>query len=191
VWLAAEAEESTFAAFLRVLLFTGQRREKVATMRWSDISPDGVWTIPRESPREKVHAGALRLPPAALAIINAQPRCLSNEFVFAGRRPGAPISGFTSSHTAFKKRCGIKDWTLHDCRRTARSLLSRAGVLPHIAERTLGHAVGGITAVYDHHHYHVEKADALGKLAALIEKIVHGEPGDNVVQMHAPAAVQP
>src|SRR5262249_41463059 len=45
VWLAAEDEDNTFSAFLRVLLLTTQRREKVATLKWSDISPDGVWTI--------------------------------------------------------------------------------------------------------------------------------------------------
>jgi subtilisin-like proprotein convertase family protein len=41
---------------------TAQRRDKVATMKWSDIA-DGVWTIPVEK-REKAHAGSLQLPQA-------------------------------------------------------------------------------------------------------------------------------
>ena len=40
------------------------------------------------------------------------------------------------------------------------------------------------------HGYVPEKADALKRLAALIETIVHGEPGKNVVPMRA-AAMQP
>jgi integrase len=33
---------------------------------------------------------------------------------------------------------------IHDLRRTARSLLSRTGVRPDIAERVLGHAIAGV-----------------------------------------------
>ena len=38
------------------------------------------------------------------------------------------------------KKAGFGDWVLHDLRRSARSLLARAGVRPDIAERVLGHA---------------------------------------------------
>ena len=81
VWKAAEANGS-FGAFVRLLLLTGQRRDKVATMRWEDIQ-DGVWLIPSEK-REKGNATALKLPQVAIEIINAQPRFASNPFVFAG-----------------------------------------------------------------------------------------------------------
>ena len=43
--------------------------------------------------------------------------------------------------------------------------MARAGVQPHIAERVLGHAVGGVEGVYDVHRYDAEKADALKRLA--------------------------
>ena len=48
------------------------------------------------------------------------------------------------------------------------------------AERVLGHAIGGVEGIYDRHSYATEKADALRKLAALIERIVN-PPADNVV----------
>jgi integrase len=72
-------------------------------------------------------------------------------------------------------------WVLHDLRRTARSLLSRAGVRPDIAERVLGHSLQGVEAVYDRHAYSAEKADALRRLAALIDSIV--QPRENVVPL--------
>ena len=43
--------------------------------------------------------------------------------------------------------------------------MASAGVQPHIAERVLGHAVGGVEGVYDRHHYVDEMADALKRLA--------------------------
>jgi integrase len=177
VWRAAE-EAGTFGAFIRLLLLTAQRREKVVTMKWSDLDGD-VWTIPTE-PREKGNPGVLRLPPAAMKVLKAQPRLAGNPYVFPGRSDG-PLAGFSERHASFKARCGVDGWTLHDCRRTARSLLSRTNVRPDIAERLLGHAVGGsVAGIYDRHHYHDEMADALKRLARLIEKIVDGE-GDNVV----------
>jgi integrase len=186
VWLAAEAEDSVFGKFLMLLLLTAQRREKVATMRWGDVDlATGIWTIRTESAREKGHAGALKLPPLAVKIIRSLPRFAANEYVFAGRRPGEPIAGFAPLHTGFKARCKrvADEWVLHDLRRTARSLLSRAGVRPDIAERTLGHSIGGLVDVYDVHPYGPEKAAALAKLAALIEQIVRGKPGANIVPM--------
>jgi len=57
--------------------------------------------------------------------------------------------------------------------------MSRAGVRPDIAERVLGHAVGGtVQQIYDRFEYADEKADALAKLAALIDSIVHPRPAD-------------
>jgi len=59
--------------------------------------------------------------------------------------------------------------------------MSRAGVPSEHAERVMGHAIGGIEGIYDRHAYRDEKADALGRLAALIDGIVHLR--ENVVTM--------
>ena len=53
VWRSAEAEERPFGAFVRVLLLTAQRREKVVSMKWDDVAPDGTWTIPTEARGER------------------------------------------------------------------------------------------------------------------------------------------
>lgn len=52
----------------------------------------------------------------------------------------------------------MPDWCFHDLRRTARSLMSRARVQPHIAELVLGHRQKGIIAVYDWYQYEAELA---------------------------------
>ncbi len=177
VWRAAETN-GVFGAIVRLALLSGQRKEKVASMKWEDI--DGaVWHIPSEE-REKGNAGDLELPQIALDIINAQHRFGSNPYVFAGRK--GHWNSFSEGKKAFDAKVPIEGWVIHDLRRTARSLMSRAGVRPDIAERTLGHAIKGVEGIYDRHSYCDEKADALKRLAGLIEIILRG-PVDNVMPM--------
>ena len=184
VWTAAEGN-GTFGALLRLALLTAQRREKIASMRWEDVSVDGVWQIATEE-REKGTGGALVLPETALEIIRAQKRIGLNPYVLAGRGDGH-FKGFSPCKRAFNKKVGdLPRWTLHDLRRTSRSLMSRAGVRPDIAERVMGHAKGAIEGVYDRHEYLDEKAAALRQLAGQIEMILH-PPADNVTAIHAEA----
>ena len=104
-----------------------------------------------------------------------------------------PISGFSK----FKKELDksvleelrkqdpkakpLPSWTLHDLRRTGRSLMSRAGVPSDHAELCMGHVIGGVRETYDRYEYREEKARAYEALAALIERIL--KPQDNVVLM--------
>jgi hypothetical protein len=179
VWRVAEAN-GTFGAFVRVALLTAQRREKIASMRWDDLSDDGEWQIPVQE-REKGTAGSLILPEAALDIIAEQPRFVSNPYVFAGIGDSY-LQGMSKRKAQFDaKLSGVAPWTVHDLRRTARSLMSRAGVRPDVGERVLGHAQSGVLGIYDRHEYRTEKANALNVLAGLIESIVH--PTDNVIAL--------
>jgi integrase len=181
IWKLAESS-GTFGGIIRLLLLTAQRREKVAALRRSDLS-DGVWRVPAEA-REKGTGGELVLPDLALAIISAQPRLAGNPYVFAGRGDGH-FNGFSPCKRSFDAKLPeMPDWRLHDLRRTARSLMSRAGVRPDIGERVLGHAIAGVEGVYDRHSYGEQKADALKRLAALIETIVN-PPAGNVLPLRA------
>jgi integrase len=71
-------------------------------------------------------------------------------------------------------------WRLHDLRRTARSLMSRAKVPTDHAERALGHVIGGVRETYDHHEYLDEKRAAFEALAGMVAMILN-PPADNVV----------
>ena len=188
VWKVAEGN-GVFGAILRLAILTAQRRNKIASMRWQDVTVDGVWNIPAED-REKGNGGALVLPEAALAIVRAQSLVGDNPFVFAGRG-GGHFNGFSPCKRAFDAKLAkavdapMAQWQIHDLRRTARSLMSRAGVRPDIAERVMGHAIAGVEGVYDRHSYRAEKADALQRLAGLVERTVAGATGENVVELRA------
>jgi integrase len=182
IWKPA-ATDGPFGALVRLALLTAQRRAKVLTMKWDDLA-DGEWTIPKE-PREKDNAGTLVLPELALKIIDAQPRLGKNPYVIAGRGNGR-FNGLSKAKRRLDARLsGVAPWQVHDLRRTARSLLSRAGVRPDIAERVMGHAIAGVEGVYDRHSYRDEKADALRRLASLIETIINPR-SENVVPMSKP-----
>jgi integrase len=183
LWEATEGA-GVFNGMVRLCLYTGQRSRKVATLKWSDVI-DGEWII-ATAPREKGNAGSLVLPAAALAIVEAQPRIGDNPYVFASPQgDNRWLSGFSKAKDNLDAKLpGIPHWTLHDLRRTARSLMSRAGISTEHSERVLGHATRGIVGVYDRHHYRDEKREALAKLAALIDSIVH--PRENVVALAKP-----
>ena len=125
-------------------------------------------------------AGAAK---AALDIVRAQPQRGDNPHVFAAARGNGPFAGLAKPKQALDAKLpkGTARWTLHDLRRTARSLMSRIGVSSEHAERVMGHVIPGVEGIYDRYAYSDEKADALARLAALIDGIVH--PRDNVTPM--------
>ena len=147
-------------------------------MSRKEIGEDGIWTIPAERYKTK-RPNFVPLSKAALAVIAAQPKIDGCDYVFPSRAK-TPFSGFGKSKAkldkavlaAMKKQAKkgakvepIPNWTLHDLRRTAKTLMARAGVRPDISERVLGHVIAGVEGTYDRHSYADEKRDALEKLA--------------------------
>jgi integrase len=177
VWRTAEGQ-GPFGRMVRFLLLTGARRSEAAGMRWSELSREGDWLLP--AARNKTKLDLLRpLPAAALAVIGPRP---DGVFVFPAAlnrtaRGSGAMRGFGELKAAFDAATGpMAPWRLHDLRRTARSLMSRAGVPADHAERCLGHVIGGVRGIYDRHEYREEKAAALTALARAIDRIVSGRP---------------
>jgi integrase len=175
VWKAAEATPGPFGALVKFLLLTGARRSEAAEMTWSEIAGTD-WTLP--AARNKVNKDLIRpLSAAAMVTIAALPRIGRQGFVFTitGDRP---FSGFGRYKRRLDRASGVTSWALHDLRRTARSLMSRARVPTDHAERCLGHILGGVRGVYDRHEFHEEKRHAYDELAALLERIVNPPPAN-------------
>jgi integrase len=172
-----------FGVLTKVLLLTGQRLRKCAHMRFDEISADGVWTIPTVR-GEKGNAGRVKLPNMVLDLINALPRVANNPHVFPAAYGGGPVSAFGVFKQVLDKHlpANMRPWRLHDLRRTARTCMAAINVPDHIAERTLGHQLQGIQAIYNRHPYFEEKSAALERLAAHVDRIIH-PPQDNVVSM--------
>jgi integrase len=140
-------------------------------MTWAEID-GGDWILPAARNKTKVEL-VRPLSRAAVAILNECPR--ECPWVFS-MRGVAPIAGnISDAKPIFDKACGVTGYTIHDLRRSSRSLMSRAGVDADIAERCLGHVIPGVRGTYDRHEYHREKQRAYELLAGLIDRIVRGD----------------
>ena len=186
VWKALDTANdlpSCCPAFVRALLLTAQRRTSVAEMRWETVDGD-VWIIPADGHKTGDEAGDMVVPLTAAALaIMGKPR--KRGFVFSTTDGDEAFSGFSKAKRALDKRIAqlreadgrepMSHWVFHDLRRTARSLMSRAGVAGEIGERVLGHAIPGVRGVYDRYEYLDEKRDALQRLASLASEIIAGK----------------
>lgn len=71
------------------------------------------------------------------------------------------------------------EWTPHDLRRTAATMMQALGVLPDIIDRCQNHVLAGsrVRRHYMHHDYANEKRDAWKKLGAHLELILSSDAG--------------
>ena len=175
IWAATsqEANPNPFHALVRFLLLTGARRNEARRLPWSEID-HADWKLPPARNKTKVDL-TRPLSKAAQAVIAGQPHI--GPFVFTN--DGRPMS-LAKPKAVFDARCGVSNWRLHDLRRSCRTLMSRAGINADIAERCLGHVIGGVRGVYDQHKYQEEMQQAFEALAAQIDRIVHPSKGDVV-----------
>jgi integrase len=176
IWAAASEARGPFGHYLQFLLLTATRRNEAARVRRSEIA-GSEWTIP--GARYKTGKDHLiPLSQAAQAVLATLP---SEGFLFSTTGGEKPITAFWKFKETFDKIVPLSRWTLHDLRRTARSLMSRAGVASDHAERCLGHVIGGVRGVYDRHEFREEKRQGFEALASLVEKIVNPQP--NIVPL--------
>jgi len=172
IWRTAENNPGGFSFLVLFILLTGARRSEAAGMRRSELAEDGIWTVPagrHKSKREFV----LPLSSDALAVLNDLPLIGTKKdghyFTTTGT---GPLRGFACLKAKFDKASCVTNYGLHDLRRTARTLMSRAGVPSDHAERVLGHTMGRIRSIYDRHAFVDEKRKALEALAAELRRIV-------------------
>ena len=196
-WYACNSIGWPFGPIGKLLLLTGARRDEIGEMRWSELQlKDAVLEVAAE----RFKSGrpfVIPLVTAALDIAEALPKIGQSNIVFTtnGERP---VSGYSRAknrlHDAMIRELRraasnaggdpgkviLPDWRLHDIRRTVRTRLSRLGVTPDIAERVMGHAIGGIRQRYDLHSYMDEKLAALRRWAQELLIIVERKPQEDV-----------
>ena len=155
------------APALKILLLSGQRKNEVLGMQWSEINIESaVWEIP--SARTK-NGAAHRVPltDSALRILNALPR--NSDCVFSSLR---------RSFDRARQVSGIaENFTIHDLRRTVASKLGELGFdRSALIAKILNHSEGsGATKIYDRFKYDAEKRTALERWDRELARIVRGE----------------
>jgi integrase len=173
---AATADNAAFSALIRFLLLTSARRNEAAAMKRNEIDANGLWTLPAS--RSKTKTAVIRpLSKQVQTILAGLPQIDGCPFVFTSTAR-SPIVQFSGPKKRLDAASGVTSWRLHDLRRTARSLLSRAGVNSDTAEKCLGHSRGDIIERYDQHKYIDEMQRAFEALSALVERIVNPPEGE-------------
>ena len=186
VWRAADAQETPYNAFVKLLILTGARRSEVAGMMWREIDFDArLWTLPSSRAKNATEY-QIPLSNSAVQILQALPRIADSDLVFtlSGR---VPIRGFHNIKTRIDDLMpGGPPWTLHDLRRTFASGCARLGIAVHVVEAALNHRSGsirGIAAVYNRYSYDTEKRAALEVWGHHVEGLASAKLAANVFRL--------
>jgi integrase len=172
----ATADGQPFSALIRFALLTTARRSEIAGMRFDEVDDGGVWVLPAS--RSKTKTEIVRpLSKAAQEILAELSQIDGCDFPFTSNGI-TPIASFSGPKAKLDERADISGWRIHDTRRTARSLLSRAGVGGDVAEKCLGHSRGDIIERYDQHKYIDEMRHAFEMLAAEIARVANPPEGE-------------
>jgi integrase len=86
-----------------------------------------------------------------------------------------PFQAFSLAKRELDDMSGVRNWRLHDLRRTCVSGMARLGIPPHVADKILNHQSGtisGVAAIYQRHDFLAERNDALARWGAHVAKIV-------------------
>ena len=135
------------ADFLRVALFTGQRKSNVAAMNAEHIDLiNRVWTIPQSEAKAKKFI-RVHLSEPAFQIIQRRIGHPSG-WIFPSRGKTGHIIEPKSTWGKIRDLAGVTDVTIHDLRRTMASFQAAAGTSLSIIGKSLGHASTQSTAIY-------------------------------------------
>ena len=135
------------AAALRLLMYTGCRRNEVLTLRWEHVDLEHDELRLRDA---KTGARAVPLSPTARQVLTALPRQSDNPWVFPGREPGSRLANLNASWQVVRKEAGLEDVRIHDLRHSfASRALALGESLPMIG-KLLGHRKVQTTARYAH-----------------------------------------
>ncbi|HCH1566053.1 TPA: site-specific integrase [Vibrio parahaemolyticus] len=179
---------------ISLLLMLGVRKNELLCEKWSAISfEQSTWFLVRDH-NKKGGSIDIPLPKQALVILQElKVRACSSDYIFPNRRVSkraAHVSADTLNHAIAKmfgkvSRTGYQDllskegidyFTVHDLRRTCRTLLAKLEIQGHIAERCLNHKLKGVESIYNKHDYFEERREALQKLADYLEPTIAISP---------------
>jgi integrase len=165
VWRVAAG---TFGDIIRLLLLTGQRRNEIGQLRWSEIDFERKMIVfPPERTKNKLRH-ELPLAPQALAILQERHTKVGGDHVF---REFNWYRGKLALDATLK---GVAPWILHDLRRTCATGMAELGVQPHIIEAVLNHVSGhkaGVAGIYNRARYERDMREALQRWADHIDQI--------------------
>lgn len=189
-----------FATIVRLLILTGQRRGEIGALQSSWIisttnsiatstspMPSGLtrtmnselqqWVVTLPATVTK-NGREHSFPLSSLTVQLLKPLIPTNGSALFFPARGAttkPFNGWSKSKSMLDETIGVKDWTLHDLRRTYATNMARLGVPLQVIEKLLNHvsgSFGGIVGVYQKHRYWDEQVEAVTKYESWLRGVL-------------------
>jgi integrase len=152
-----EHEDRLSAAAMKLLLFTGCRREEILSLHWDNFREDEQCIFLRKT--KNGESRTVHLNERAMAVLNElkerkelEPRTRDSTYIFPSR-DGANRPYIFDIRKSFARVCksaSISNFRLHDIRHTHASILAQSNVSLLTISKLLGHKSPDITNRYAH-----------------------------------------
>lgn len=195
VWLAAGKAGKLFGPIVRLLIATGQRREEVSALDWSELDRKvRLWTLPKERAKNNI-THLIPLNDCALEVLNeiagGETEWPQKGLVFVTSGGKRYIAHSKGKQQLDKIVCGdghphMSAWRLHDLRRTLATGFQKLGVRFEVTEAVLNHLSGakaGIGGTYQRHDWAAEKRQSLDHWSKHVRLITSETPIDGEMAM--------
>ncbi|HXH00235.1 MAG TPA: site-specific integrase [Sphingomicrobium sp.] len=203
-WLAADTLGYPFGALYRLLIGTGQRREEVAGLNWSELDRStATWLLPaaraKNATANHLHLSSLMIAeldriagggkwPRADLVLSTNGKTSVSGFSRGKKRLDREMTNTLAkqSDAAGIKAQPLKPWRVHDFRRTFATGMQRLGIRFEVTEAILNHVSGsksGVAGVYQRHDWKDEKRAALEAWGAHVSRMVANEDRSNVIDL--------
>ncbi|HCO6233335.1 TPA: tyrosine-type recombinase/integrase [Escherichia coli] len=177
----------TMKMALKLVLITMVRKGEFTNATWDEIDfKKWTWTIPSDRMKGS-RAHVIYLPKQAQDILVGLQMCAGgSEYLVPGRynfrKPlsNSALNSLIDRTVKIINEDGeyIQDFTVHDMRRTASTLLHEAGYPSDWIEKALAHEQKGVRAVYNKAEYARQRAYMLQQWADMIDSWINGEHTD-------------
>ena len=158
-------------AAIRLLLLTGCRKSEILSLRWQDVDLAAGELRLADS---KTGPRAVPLSPPAVRVLAELPRLPGCIWVIPGQKPGTHLTNLDGPWWIVRKRAGLEEVRIHDCRHSfASRALALGESLPVIA-KLLGHSQIQTTARYAHLARDSVKASAARVATSIAGDFLHG-----------------
>lgn len=142
-----QSETPWALAAIRLLIFTGMRRNEVLGLRWQHVNTEkAMLTLPES----KTGFRAVYLSAPALAVLTSLPRVAKNPFVVVGEKAECHLVNLRKPWKRICKVARLNDVRIHDLRHSFASVGASGGISLPIIGRLLGHTQGATTERYSH-----------------------------------------
>ncbi|MDE5466146.1 integrase arm-type DNA-binding domain-containing protein [Bradyrhizobium sp. CSS354] len=191
VWQAS-GKLGTFGLLVRMCLLGGPRRSEPTMIEWSKhvmddrITFDATWTkmglhhdLPRTHLVDEVLAAAKYFQRA------------TSDYVFPSPKTGGLMSGFTKMVNRLVKEASVAKFTMHDLRRSLRTIMSRCGYDNEIQRLCVGQKPSGIDQVYNHDEQWIIRKMAFEAAHDYIAQLVGAKRVGKIVRLQRTNPLDP